>query len=410
MVERKVAEAKAGEADRLMRLKPLKLKHALGWNSRRRGIALILVMLVIMVLGVMASNFATNMSVEAALSRNAFNDRRLEWLCRSGVELARYMVGQQFAEQREPYDALNQRWAGGPGTLEDCVLNAVNLKETGMVEGSPLWFLQTEGEEWNSYLKEASLEVTIVDLESRMNVNWVAQEHYPSRDSIKSVMQEVLKIENTVQDTILDSLVDWVDLDDDPRINGMESREYEPFGYKAKNGLIDDMSELLLINGIRGEREWLITRQIPKDDEGNEILDEDTRPYMFVPDLFTVVSRGKININTAPIEVLQMVAPSMIDFTNQILLARQGEDGVEGTEFDQPFQQVGELADPKIGMDGGAVSTLSRFLDVRSLTYEVTVSAAVEDQGKTLVAVIRREDDREEEIKVLYSYWKETGR
>ena len=386
-----------------MRLKPRPRKRPPGWNRRRQGIALILVMLVIMVLAVMASSFATNMGVEASLARNAANDRRIEWLCRSGVELARYMVGQQFAEQREPYDALNQRWAGGPGTLEDCVLNAVNLKETGLAEGSPLWFLLNGDEDWENYLSEASLKVKIVDLESKMNINWVAQEHH-TRESIKPVMQEVLKIENTVQDTIIDSLVDWVDLDDDPHINGMESREYEPFGYRAKNGLIDDMSELLLINGIRGEREWLITRQVPDD------LDEDFRPRMFIPDLFTVVSRGKINVNTAPIEVLQMVSPSMMDYTNQIMLARQGEDGIEGTEFDTPFQQIGELADPRIGMDANTVSAVSRFLDVRSMTFEVTVTAVVENQAKTLVAVVRRENGREEEIKVLYSYWKDSGR
>ena len=386
-----------------MKLKSSKLKRTPGWTGRRRGIALILVMLVIMVLAVMASSFATNMGVEAALARNAANDRRIEWLCRSGVELARYMVGQQFAEQREPYDALNQRWAGGLGTLEDCVLNAVNLKETGLAEGSPLWFLLNGDEDWENYLSEATLKVKIVDLERKMNINWVAQGHH-DRESIKPVMQEVLKIENTVQDTIIDSLVDWVDLDDDPRINGMESRDYEPFGYSAKNGLIDDMSELLLINGIRGEREWLITRQFPDD------LDEEFRPRMFIPDLFTVVSRGKINVNTAPIEVLQMVSPSMMDYTNQILLARQGEDGIEGTEFDTPFQQIGELADPRIGMDANTVSAVSRFLDVRSMTFEVTVTAVVENQAKTLVAVVRRENGREEEIKILYSYWKDSGR
>ncbi len=386
-----------------MRLKPRPRKRPPGWNRRRQGIALILVMLVIMVLAVMASSFATNMGVEASLARNAANDRRIEWLCRSGVELARYMVGQQFAEQREPYDALNQRWAGGPGTLEDCVLNAVNLKETGLAEGSPLWFLLNGDEDWENYLSEATLKVKIVDLERKMNINWVAQGHH-DRESIKPVMQEILKIENTVQDTIIDSLVDWVDLDDDPRINGMESREYEPFGYRAKNGLIDDMSELLLINGIRGEREWLITRQVPDD------LDEDFRPRMFIPDLFTVVSRGKINVNTAPIEVLQMVSPSMMDYTNQIMLARQGEDGIEGTELDTPFQQIGELADPRIGMDANTVSAVSRFLDVRSMTFEVTVTAVVENQAKTLVAVVRRENGREEEIKVLYSYWKDSGR
>ncbi len=398
-----------------MRLKSSKLKRAPGWNRCRRGIALILVMLVIMVLSVMASTFNSNMSVESALARNAYNDRRLEWLCRSGVELARYMVGQQFADgnlRNENYDALFQRWAGGPGSFaaqEDCVLNAVNLNETGMVEGSPLWFLQTGDEDWDNYLKTASLKVTIVDLERKMNINWVAQEHH-SREAIKPVMQEVLKIENTVQDTILDSLADWVDLDDDPRINGMEKRGYEPFGYNAKNGLIDDMSELLLLNGIRGEREWLITGQIPLDEAGIEVLDEDLRPSMFIPDLFTVVSRGKINLNTAPLEVLQMVAPSMMDYTNQIKLYREGIDSEWGTEDDGYFDSLDPLTGPDIGMDRGVVSSLSGFLWWHSQTYEVTVSVVVEDQVKTLVAIVRRENDREEEVRVLYSYWKDTGR
>jgi len=92
------------------------------------------------------------------------------------------------------------------------------------------------------------------------------------------------------------------------------------------------------------------------------------------------------------------------------MLARQGEDGIEGTEFDTPFQQIGELADPRIGMDANTVSAVSRFLDVRSMTFEVTVTAVVENQAKTLVAVVRRENGREEEIKVLYSYWKDSGR
>ena len=106
---------------------------------------------------------------------------------------------------------------------------------------------------------------------------------------------------------------------------------------------------------------------------------------------------------------LQMIDTSLDEIvTERILQARQGEDATEGTEYDQPFQQIGELAE--VGMDGNAVSSLSRFLDVRSLTFEVTVSAVVEDQAKTLVAVVRRENGREEEIKVLYSYWKDTGR
>lgn len=392
-----------------MKLKGYPRKKPPGWSRGRRGIAMILVMLVIMVLAVLAGNFASNMSVEAALARNAYNDRRLEWLCHSGVELARYMVGQQFAEQREQYDALNQRWAGGPGTLEDCVLNAVNLNETGTAEGSPLWFLQTEDEDWNNYLEAATLKVKIVDLESRLNINWVAQEYHP-RDAIKPVMQDVLKIENTAQDTILDSIADWVDNEggdgrgDGVRLNGAEWRHYEALGYAPKNGLIDDLSELLLINGIRDEREWLVTGRMPEE------LDADLHPHMIVPELFTAMSRGRVNVNTAPPEVLQMLLPSMMDYTNQIMLARQGQDGQLGTEFDTPFDSLDQLRDPLIGMDAATVNVLRSVLDVRSMTFEVTVTATVEEQAKTLVSVVRRDDQEGDKVRVLYSYWKETGR
>jgi len=78
---------------------------------RPAGIALIIVMVVILVLAALAGGFAYSMKVETTLARNASYDHDLEWLGRSGVELARYVLAQQL----EPCDALNQKWAGGPG-------------------------------------------------------------------------------------------------------------------------------------------------------------------------------------------------------------------------------------------------------------------------------------------------------
>ncbi|MBO4797117.1 MAG: hypothetical protein J5553_07035, partial [Verrucomicrobia bacterium] len=58
------------------------------------GIALIIVLIVIVTLAVMASGFAWFMKVEMKLATNHLSDSELEWLGRSGVELARYVVGQ----------------------------------------------------------------------------------------------------------------------------------------------------------------------------------------------------------------------------------------------------------------------------------------------------------------------------
>ena len=53
-------------------------------------------------------------------------------------------------------------------------------------------------------------------------------------------------------DIIVDSILDWIDTDDLHRLNGAESDYYQslPNPYKAKNGRLDTLEELLLIKGM----------------------------------------------------------------------------------------------------------------------------------------------------------------
>ena len=57
------------------------------------------------------------MKVETRLAQNANSEQQMLWLGRSGVELARYVLSQH--PPNEPFDSLNQRWAGGPGSLAE---------------------------------------------------------------------------------------------------------------------------------------------------------------------------------------------------------------------------------------------------------------------------------------------------
>jgi len=84
-------------------------------NSEQAGIALIIVMISIFVLTMLAGGFAWSMKVETKLARNANSESQLEWLGRSAVECARWELAQQLSIAQEPYDALNQVWAGGMG-------------------------------------------------------------------------------------------------------------------------------------------------------------------------------------------------------------------------------------------------------------------------------------------------------
>ena len=83
---------------------------------RTHGIAILIVLSVILVLAVLAGGFAYSMRVEMRLARNSNYDAQSEWLGRSGVELARYVLSQQSKVPNQGgYEALNQKWAGGLG-------------------------------------------------------------------------------------------------------------------------------------------------------------------------------------------------------------------------------------------------------------------------------------------------------
>src|SRR5258705_723420 len=99
--------------------------------SRTKGIALIIVLVVIAILAVLAGNFAASMKVETMLARNASFDSEFEWLGRSGIEAARAVM----ADQKDQYTALNQKWTGGMGDTNgpfgDFVLKRCPVGDTG---------------------------------------------------------------------------------------------------------------------------------------------------------------------------------------------------------------------------------------------------------------------------------------
>src|SRR2546421_11778589 len=64
--------------------------------SPSSGIAIVIVLISIFVLAILAGGFATAMRVETKLARNANSESELEWLGRSGVEYARWILAQQL--------------------------------------------------------------------------------------------------------------------------------------------------------------------------------------------------------------------------------------------------------------------------------------------------------------------------
>ncbi len=348
-------------------------------QTKSNGIALIIVMIAILVLSVMAAGFAYSMKVETRLAQNAKNEEQLLWLGRSGVELARWVL----AQEKCPYDSLNQIWAGGPGA--DCETNG------------PLAGISLD----NYQIGDGTVSLKIVDLERKVNIN----------TANAAVLQQTLNLMGVDVDDmaiISDSILDWINAANAPRLSGAESDYYQRLTppYYAKNAPIDDLSELLLVRGISEHPEiyWggSASNHPPavfqhKLGFGHSPGQAPDYPFGLV-DVFTPLSNGKINVNTADANVLQMI-PGVDEATAQnIIKVRAGPDGAG----DMPFTSVNQLVMAELNPQ--LVSQLSRICTVRSSTFEVHVTARIGDSKREYIAILFRNSGTD--IQVLSFYWK----
>jgi general secretion pathway protein K len=355
--------------------------------ARPSGIAMIIVMIVIVVLGILAGGFAYSMKVETKLAQNSGFETDLEWIGRSGVELARYVLVHSMNIPGEPWDSLNQKWAGGPrGTNE--ILDTVSLE--------------------NNQLGPGSFSIRITDLERKVNINHINEVTIP-------ILQQALNLADadpgSIQ-TISDSFLDWIDLDEDPHLSGTESADYmvnpNP-GYTphmAKNGLIDDLAELLLIRGVTpdiffgsGESDAVYSTR-----SGFIPGPHSSGPVGLI-DLFTPLSSGMVNINTTSAEVLQLLPAIDSSLAQAIIMTRAGLDGVDGTEDDMPFRTLGELMNVP-GMPPGILGQFQGMLATRSFTFEVIVDTRIGSHQRQFVAVLRRNPSNPRDLQTLLFHWK----
>jgi general secretion pathway protein K len=354
--------------------------------SSKSGVALIIVLISMVSLSILAGIFAFRMKVEARLAMNSNNDAEMEWMGRSGAEVAKYVLGLQMGISQEPYDSLNQIWAGGPGgpAISNSPLADFSMKDIPLGNG------------------KVSVD-KIVDLERKANIN-MATEGMLEQSLI------LMGVDAGEYPGIVNSILDWIDPDDAERMEGAESDYYQAseWPYLAKDGPIDNLSELLLVKGVTPDLYWgpnsanYVPTRIQKE-PGMRLgfnADVPTYPVGFV-DLFTPLSAGRININTASAPVLQLLPGVDEHAAAEIIRLRSGLDGADGTEDDIPYRNPGEiinaLANP------GVVQQIVPLCDVRSRTFEVEISATIGNYTKKFQAVIVRNNPKDLQVVSFHS-------
>jgi len=178
--------------------------------------------------------------------------------------------------------------------------------------------------------------------------------------------------------------------------------------YEAKNGPIDDLTELLFIKGITPELYWgpnSTIIQLLRFKPGLRCAAgyyPTASPIPSASSTFsTAVSSGKININTASSTTLQMIpgvdatwrpplfgcVPGQTEWTGPVMMCRCGS--------------VGDLNN--IGLNVQAITSLGQFLRVRSSTFEVQVDVEVGLSKRRYYALLRRNSARD--VQILNFRW-----
>jgi general secretion pathway protein K len=241
----------------------------------QEGFALLAVLLVLALLGVVGAEFAFSMRLEASMVRSYKEGVLATHLAEAGVEQAIREVLSDWTLVGYPDD--------GPLTFyPDPADPLPRLPRADVALGS------------------GQFSYRITDEEGRLDVNSATPERLDQ-------LLRVLGLERRERETIVDSIQDWKDANEDHRANGAESEDTYlklPVPYRSRNAALTDLAELLQVHGVT-----------PAIYYGHD-------DAAALRDSVTVNGSAQVNINTAAPIVLRALGLSDAEVSD-VVQARQ---------------------------------------------------------------------------------------
>lgn len=222
-----------------------------------------------------------------------------------------------------------------------------------------------EPERIASLMGTGTLTVNVEDLSGRLQVNaLVSTEKDPAKRGPQEARQREIWLrfltsglfaveEEDEAEALLDAIVDWIDENDLEHDKGAESGFYQGLTppYSARNKPLAYPEELLLIRGMTPELFY-----------GNG-------KYLGLSRFITVAGTdGKINLNSAPKELIQFLAPGIdAEAAGKLVAFREEEDNRDLLADRNWYRQVPEFP--------GDVEIPADLLTVKSQYFLVTATA-----------------------------------
>jgi general secretion pathway protein K len=339
------------------------------------GVALVVTLIIVTLVAiiVLELNYLTRVDIHAAAN---FRDGvKAYYLAKSGVTVVKEVFARNIRELEEIKNTL---LAGGSHTLpigEGSVTVRV-LDDTGKINVNAL------------SLDTAPPQQTAGAVLPQAQQSAGAQLAKPRRGAQPAEAETVSPWLQPTQDlfqrlginpALVGALVDWIDADDIPTgTGGAESSYYRGLEkpYASRNGPMETIAELRLVKGFTDE----VLLKLGARRVGG-IVDPTTNLYLTaVP---TPQGGGwRVNLNTAPVAILQTLTREMGQFAEAIVQQRT----------QHPIEQIEELQ--QVGVSGEALQDFQRLGTVTSLYYTVDARGTVGDMVQQITALIRTGSDQ----------------
>ena len=312
--------------------------------------ALVLALMAISFLVAITVQLSSSVNVQMQGASNIGNSIQLDARNRSGLNLIRAALAVDFAENK--YDSEHDSWK--------------KMAE----EGAP------------SLFGKGNLKIDIEDLSGLLQVNALVPVVEKKAD-FKKLQDKQIAIWKRLLDSgkfaieddaeaeeLIDALIDWIDADDTERDHGAEGGYYlsKSPPYEIRNAPLIYQEELLLIRGMTKELFY-----------GN-------KEYLALGKFLTVAGRsGKININTAPPELLIALGENISEESANDMVAFRQEEDKEDSNV------LADLQWPK--QVDGSINYETDIATVQSQYFKVSVTAKHNQWSRNSVGTLSRDPE-----------------
>ncbi|MHB2018963.1 MAG: type II secretion system minor pseudopilin [Candidatus Xenobia bacterium] len=230
------------------------------------------------------------------------------------------------------------------------------------------------------HVNDAAVDITVEDEERRFNLNAMRNADGSIEPVHAGMFQRLLLALNS-DPSFGNAVQDWLDADSNVTSpGGMESYP----NYPCKNGPLDSVAELqciygctsLLYEGTAVDPSLMATPTPTSSSSSTPMTAQQGVPGL--KQLCTVHSSGKININTAPLQLIQSVAENM-------------PPGVAGAIVaSRPYSSLGAL----LNVSGFNFQYMYRFqtlADVQSSIFRVTARVVMKEGTYTARVYVQRD-------------------